>query len=333
MDEQAIRGHLRALGVGPVTKQRGWLNAPCPLAPWNHRAGKDSSPSFGIEISTSGHSHYYCFTCKNSGRVHDLAAELGRLRGHDYTAIQRQAVRDDILSIPSYEGFTDTPRPPEPLDSAEYEDLYEPVEQCPEAIAYLSSRRVSLETARILGLSYDPEDHRLVFPVRDRAGGLFGYTGRSIDPPGCAQSGRPKVKDYLGLPKRHLLLGEERVEYGKPIIVVEGLFGYARLVEIGAERLASVVALLGSEMTAQKADRLRRINAPTYLLVDDDEAGDVCLWGVVRNGEHSGEGAISKLLGHVPVVVPAYPEGVGDVDDFTFQDLCKIMEEARQITP
>jgi DNA primase len=327
MDERALRQHLAALRVGPLIKQRQWLNAPCPLAPWTHRSGHDRNPSFGVKITTGEQSHYYCFTCKHTGRVHDLAAELGRLRGEDYRDIIRQAFRDDIVSVAEYEYQPESQELTEPLDSAIYGDLYDLATSHDEAMEYLDGRGISAATVRRLHLMYDEEEKRIVFAVKDRRGNLYGYTGRSILPASELHGRNPKVRDYLGLPKRHLLLGEERVERGKPVIVVEGLFAYARLIEIGTERLASVVALLGSEMTDPKVERLQRINEPVYLLVDDDEAGDVCLWGVVRrDGAHDGRGAVSKLRDHVPLYIPEYPEGVADVDDFEIEDVEHILE-------
>lgn len=327
MDEKAIRKHLFSLGVGPLIKQRDWINAPCPLAPWRHRSGRDRKPSFGVKITKGGQSHFFCFTCKATGRMHDLAADLGRLRGEDYSDVMQQSFRDDIISISDYEDVTDREEKPEPLDPEIYGDLYDPVMMHREAMEYLEDRGISANTARTLGLMYDEEDQRIIFPVKDRKGRLYGFSGRTIleeeDYPGQYY---PKVKDYMGLPKKFLLLGEERVQRGKPVFVVEGLFAYATLIEIGIEDVACCVALLGSTMTQYKAERLQRINEDTYLLTDPDEAGDICLWGKIENGEHQGDGAIDRLVDHVPLYVPEFPDGVNDVDDFEFDDLIHILD-------
>lgn len=329
MDEKSIRKHLHSLGVGPLIKQRDWLNAPCPLAPWRHRSGKDRKPSFGVHVTKGQQSHYYCFTCKATGRLPDLAADLGRLRDEDYSEIAKEAFKDDLISISSYEEVPDVKVLPEPLDPAVYGNIYDSIGAWPEALEYLEERGITRRTAMKMGLMYDEEEKRIVFAVYDRKGRLFGFSGRSIlkecDYPDPRY---PKVRDYFGLPKQHLLLGEERCENGKPMLVVEGLIGFARMFEIGADEHFNIVALLGSVLTDKKAERLLRWNEAVWLLPDDDEAGDVCLWGRLTDaGVHKGDGAIDKLYDHVPVYVPEYPEGVDDVDDFEPEDIEHIMDE------
>lgn len=322
MDEKSIRKHLHTLGVGPLIKQRDWLNGPCPLAPWRHRSGHDRNPSFGVHIAKGQQSHYYCFTCKATGRLSDLAADLGGLRGEDYSEVAKQAFKDDLVSVSPYEDMPDIKRLPEPLDEAVYMDIYDGVGAWPEALDYLESRGISRQAATKMGLMYDEEEQRIVFAVYDRKGRLYGFSGRSI----LTEGQHPKVRDYFGLPKQHLLLGEEKCINGKPILVVEGLMAYARLIEIGADEYFNVVALLGSVLTDKKAERLLRWNEAVWLLPDDDEAGDVCLWGPLNNlGVHKGGGAIDKLYDHVPVYVPEYPDGVNDVDDFEIQDIEHIL--------
>ena len=271
----------------------------------------------------------FCFTCKTAGRVHDLATDMGRLRGEDYSAIAKQAFKDDLCSISPYDEAPEVKVLPEPLDPAIYADIYDSVSAWPEALDYLEGRKVSRRTAMNLGLLYDEDQQRVVFPVYDRKGRLYGFTGRSIlEERDYPSAGYPKVRDYFGLPKQHLLLGEERGVKGKPMLVVEGLMAYARLHEIGADERFNIVAMLGSEMTDKKAERLLRWNEAVWLLPDDDEAGDVCLWGRLTDaGHHKGGGAIDKLYDHVPVYVPEYPEDVRDVDDFGIEDIEHILAD------
>lgn len=329
MDEKSIRKHLHALGIGPLIKQRDWINAPCPFAPWKHRSGHDRKPSFGVKIAKGQQSHHYCFTCKSTGRIHDLALELGVLRGENYSEIAKQALKDDLSSVSPYEEVVEVKVLPEPLDPAVYADIYDSVGAWPDALQYLEGRGVSRRAAVRMGLMYDEEEQRIVFPIYDRKGRLFGFSGRTIlKERHYPDKFYPKVRDYFGLPKQHLLLGEEKCVKGKPMLVVEGLMAYARLYEIGADEHFNVVALLGSVLTDKKAERLLRWNEAVWLLPDDDEAGDVCLWGPMTNvGVHKGDGAIDKLYDHVPIYVPEYPEGVNDVDDFEPEDIDTILAE------
>ena len=111
-------------------------------------------------------------------------------------------------------------------------------------------------------------------------------------------------------------------------MVVEGLFGWAHLVEIGIEDHADVGALMGSELTRQKADIIRRHGASTYLVLDDDPAGDVCLWG---RGEPPLGGAVTALCRHVPVFVPPWPAGKDDPDQLTLDEVLIMLHDTTMV--
>lgn len=325
MEERAVRHHLRALGIGPLIKNREWVNGPCPFAPYTaaHRNAHDAKVGFGVHTEKGGQSRYFCFTCKAKGTVYDLAAELGRLRGEDYSAIQKQAFRDELVSLSHYDDLdTEEDQLQDPLDLAAYGDIFEPAWGVAEARDYLQARGIGARTSRLLNIGWDGDEQRVVFPIKDNNGLLYGFSGRTILGNDALSPKYPKVRDYYGLPKRHLLLGEELVNPELPILIIEGLLGYARMHEIGASSIINPMALLGSEMTPQKAERLMRWSLPTYLLPDPDAAGDICLWGRLDDdGSYRGGGAVDKLKDEVPVYIPEYPEGVDDVDDLTFEDI------------
>jgi hypothetical protein len=171
---------------------------------------------------------------------------------------------------------------------------------------YLRSRGITRATVVKLGLLYDPKQSRILFPVRGRENELYGFTGRRILP---ATKEEPKVRDYHGLPKRDLVLGAHRWRVNKPLIIVEGLFGYAWLHQIGVEEHANIGALLGSAMTPEKAAMVRNFDEPVYLLLDNDEAGEIGIFGrILPGGEReTSTSAVAQLKTHVPVMVPEWP--------------------------
>ena len=83
-------------------------------------------------------------------------------------------------------------------------------------------------------------------------------------------------------------------------------------------------ALMGSELTRQKANIIRQHGASTYLLLDNDAAGDACLWG--RGNPPSG-GAVDVLSRHVPVLVPMWPEGKDDPDQLTLEEVLSMIRD------
>ena len=158
----------------------------------------------------------------------------------------------------------------------------------------------------------------------------------------------PKVLDYEGLPKRWLILGEHKWQKGRPVVLVEGLIAYARFITEGVHEIANVGAVLGSELTEEKEEILKRWGLPTFLYVDPDAAGDAFLFGKAKlnpetkqpmidpkTGEierHHERGAIARLCKEIPVFVPAYPDGINDPDDLSLEDIQRALKTTTMST-
>ena len=328
MREVDLRKVLQKLGVRDAGRKRanGWIEFRCPLAPWTHRSRHDSRPSAAAKVNDAGTSSWTCATCHGHGRLSRLAAELqrynpnraeqfgGMIREIDEIEVQTARNAPIEITMPDFEPTADEAGL-KPLVEEQFIGLFKPVGASLAAREYLIGRGIHSETAKKIGLVYDEHHHeqeverRILFPVRGRAGELYGYTGRAID-----KHIKPKVRDYAGLPKRALMLGAERWRPGKPLIVVEGLFAYAHLIEIGVEEIANVGALLGSVMTPEKAALVRSFDEPVYLLLDNDDAGDVGIFGrMLPDGNREIEqGAVHQLIRSVPVMVPSWPTWAED---------------------
>jgi hypothetical protein len=338
VDEPTLRQVLTRLGVKAVKKQRsGSLDFSCPLARWTHSHGTDRSGSAGAKINDHGPSAWVCHACKHHGRVASLVTTLGRFRGKPDPELTRFAELGEIMPMMAgFGAFEQHMEPdPEPPVEAQFDGLWDAVATVPEAFAYVAARGLGARTCETLNLLWDETQRRVLFPVRDRQGILWGFTGRSIDPEPTQTTARgevvpaPKIRDYVGLPKRRLILGAERWRQGLPVLIVEGLFGYAHLVEIGAESTWNLGAILGSVMTPEKADILKNFDEPVYLMLDNDDAGDVGLFGPVDHDgtRRTGDGAVAQLVGYLPTYVPEWPEGKDDPDQLTVEDLERIRNE------
>lgn len=332
MNEKALKGILRELGIQVAGRSGQWLNFSCPFAPWLHDRGHDSSPSAGAKINEQGVSGYKCFTCKKHGRISGLVRSLEYYNEEKYDGLALKAdLADADFAFGEFEDYQDAPDVlQDPLSEAAYGDLYGSAWDFKRARKYLQRRGIGKETVEYLNLGYDPDEERIIFPVRHTDKKLYGFTGRSIlkdeDFPYKAYK---KVRDYLGLPKRHLILGAEFVkDDDKPIFVVEGLFGYAWLHEIGADEFVYPVALLGSELTKSKADIIKEWNRLTALVFDDDKAGEDGLFGTYdkKSKMYDGTGAIDRLYDHVPLIVPPWPDGKNDPDQLTLKDVQRMMK-------
>jgi len=329
--QDRIRHYLNLLDIRPVVKQRKWLNFPCPYAPWRHSRGKDTKPSAGVEIREGKRSHFHCFTCNTTHDFHELPAHIGRLRGEDLSGMTRDMVLDEARSVPTWDAdYDEEDEPLEPLSDAAYADLYPPAYQNTMAAEYLEGRDIDEATARLLEIGWDDYEMRVTFPVRDHDGLLYGFTGRTVlEEADYPKKTYPRIRDYYGLPKRSLILGEHLFERDKPILVVEGLFGFAHLMNIGADRLANIGALMGSEMTDDKATRLIEWGENTYLALDPDAGGDTGMWGTwdSEEGAFRGGGAVDKLYQQVPLYIPDWPEDVTDPDQLTLEDVEEMLED------
>jgi hypothetical protein len=261
------------------------------------------------------------------GRISSLARSLGHFREGNlwhYKDLLNAADVADLQSIPpgweenAWEDSVDEPQ--EPVVEAIFSNMYPVAWDVPEARAYLEGRGIGQRAASTLGLRYKQKNRRVLFPVRGMEGQFYGYTGRAIYP-------NPKIKilDDEGLKKRQHVLGADRWRPGKvPLIVVEGLFAFAHLVNMGVEKVADVGALLGSELTDWKRDLILKHGHSVYLLLDNDPGGDACLFG--RPDPNTGDrmpgtGMIESLCREIPVMVPAWPEGKLDPDELNKQEV------------
>lgn len=337
MREAPLRKVLARLGIQPSGRVRlnGWLEFHCPLAPYTHQSRTDSRASAAAKVDNKGMSLWTCATCHGAGRLTSLVNELQRHRGVFYEGLIReidQADQDALANAPAPEYDPNFEHPvaeaKKGLVEEAYRDIYPAAGTADAARQYLSGRGIHKATAEKLSIRFDPNDKgvpRVLFPVRGRENELWGFTGRAIVP---IAKGVPKVRDYFGLPKREVVLGAERWRRGKPLVLVEGLFAYAHLHEVGVEEIANIGCLLGSVMTPEKATMVRAFDEPVYLLLDNDDAGDIGLFGRhLPDGKRDLDtSAIHLLRAYVPVMVPEWPEGKDDPDQLTFDEVQGMIE-------
>jgi DNA primase len=153
---------------------------------------------------------------------------------------------------------------------------------------HLVEQRVSLELAETLGLigrqpraggHYDKFRHRLVCPVIQPGGDVVGFSARTL--PGCkTHTGDDAPAKYINSPesplykKSRLLFGIHRAQAGfrkkNRAVLVEGNFDVVSLHQAGIEE---AVAPLGTALTDEQVDILRRYVPVVVLLYDGDGAG------------------------------------------------------------
>jgi len=151
--------------------------------------------------------------------------------------------------------------------------------------------------------AYDRFRDRLLFVVRDERGRPVGFGGRALSP-----GGEPK---YLNSPespvfsKKRLLYGlfeaREAIRRSDRVVLVEGYFDHLALVRAG---VAETVASMGTALTPEQAEKLKRLCPRAVVCYDGDSAG--------RKATH---GALQLLLAQgFETRVARLPEGE-DPDD------------------
>lgn len=277
-----------------VTVNGEWVNFSCILANYSeeHRHKADSSPSAGITIGSDGIIYYKCFTCKHQGPF-ERTVERYESKSKIPLSALRQII-DSAEGLPEYEYLVIEKEriKPEPLP---FSNIFEELEDYPDSVKYLLSRNISLTTAKRIGLQYDPDSKRIVFPVRDRKGVTYGYTGRAID------DNKQKIKDYH-FQKSQFILGIELWKEDQPSIIVEGLFAYAHLHELAKGKYFpyNIGAIMGSSISQVQADILIDFGKPIYCLLDNDKAGQA--------GQKGKKGLIFYTKDNLPTFMLVWPK-------------------------
>ncbi|MET4190641.1 MULTISPECIES: toprim domain-containing protein [unclassified Bradyrhizobium] len=352
MQRQGVLEFAAVLGLGAPnrTSTATWVHYRCPFAKWRHDHGKTKPDHFNVSVPENKHSVYRCWSCKSHGTLAQLAYELGHLRGLDYTAIGKEIEKQELLGPKLYlpkwddeikeEWDAGTAKAPIVWPQAHTEFEFYSGAWHP----YLRGRNIGVGTAARLGVRYDPFQRRVLFPVYNDAGRFAGFTGRKVEGPAYSnEDGKFEkdgseflpVRDYFGLRKSEFFLGEmglgsgyrsnsrgvlvPRRDTGR-VVLHEGIFDYAYACELGAP---SPLAILGSELTPTKIQKLKRWGRPTVLFLDNDGPGHAAT-----------EKAIHYLFGHIPLLGIEYPDGYEGADPASIPPRVyyAMLEDAKLIT-
>jgi DNA primase len=276
------------------------FRAPCPFHGGTHR-------NFAV-IPRKG--MYYCFVCHAGG---DVFTFFMKKLGMDYPTAVREVARRVGITIPERGPTGGGPDPREPLYSAvaaAADWFARQLRENPEAQVardYLTTRHLDLETVQPLGFGYAPKSKafldamkglgvrdevlleagllakredgtlvprfrgRLLFPIHDLRARVVAFGGRILG------EGEPKYLNssdtaifHKGKLLYNLHVAKHPMRKAERAILVEGYFDVLRLSLAGIEE---VVAPLGTGLTAEQAQLMKRHAPHVILLYDSDEPG------------------------------------------------------------
>lgn len=133
---------------------------------------------------------------------------------------------------------------------------------------------------------YDTFQNRIIFPIHNLTGDIVGFTGRVYD------AGSPKYlnsKETKIFKKGNILfnyhLARDAIRLKKEVILVEGNMDAIRLYASG---IKNVIALMGTSMTKEQVQAIKKLHAKVILMFDNDDAGSVATFNNGRVLEKEG---------------------------------------------
>ena len=265
---------LEALAAKPdAYAGGGWVRCSCPLAPWTHKNGKDSNPSFAVSVGEGKESHFNCFSCQ-SGRVEQLLQTLEFYNqktptGKQYNFAVARALLEtealDVFPLPEYSEFPSN----EFSEFFEFPDYfienYPLAIDCQEAATYLANRDVTLEQATAHELRWDESMGMVGFPFRTVYGKLAGMRGRCVREYGLQHYDYSFNKNNN---TNNTWYNEQVLENEQPLVIVEGQFDC-----LAVERAyPNVLANLTARPMIGKLRKLQGCSG-VIMMLDGDKTG------------------------------------------------------------
>ncbi|HUF79089.1 MAG TPA: DNA primase [Thermoanaerobaculia bacterium] len=267
---------------------------------------KEKTPSFSVD-PTQG--LYYCFGCGKGGDAIALHMELS---GDDFPAAIEALARRYGVPLPSRSARTEGGRQrPElgPVLEAAAELFAEGLRQSDFARRYLAERKVPPELVHRYGLGYAPDGwqnltealrldfgierleaaglvgrspksgrhydrfrHRLMFPIKNPAGRIVGFGGRTLGDDKAKYVNTAETEEFH---KGSLLYGfdvaKKAIREAGRALLVEGYFDVLGAAASGVEW---AVAGMGTSLTGAQAKLLARYAEEVIVGYDGDDAGE-----------------------------------------------------------
>jgi len=139
----------------------------------------------------------------------------------------------------------------------------------------LESKSYDLVTLNKIGLSSDNNDiynDRIMFPLYDVSGKVVGFSGRIYKDNN--QNKYLNTKETVIFKKGELLyhyhIAKEECRIKKSVIIMEGFMDVIRASSIG---IKNTVALMGTALTKEQINLIKRLSNNILLCLDGDEAG------------------------------------------------------------
>lgn len=164
------------------------------------------------------------------------------------------------------------------------------------SIEFLKKKNYSLKNIEDIGISLvktsgmkDSNAGRLIFPIRDISGQVVGYSARKLNNDNKDEAKYVNTAETKIFSKGNILYNmnnaKESMKRDGYLYVVEGFMDVFALDSIGVH---SVVGLMGTAMTKNNVQNLRRANVEIRLCLDNDNAGQIAMMGIIKQFDEAG---------------------------------------------
>ena len=142
-------------------------------------------------------------------------------------------------------------------------------------IQLLIKKGYNLSDLNLLGLANNNRDlycNRIMFPLKDLSGRIVGFSGRRYD--GIKDNKYVNTKGTPIFQKGTILYNyfdaREAIRKKNQVLVMEGFMAVIRSITVG---IKNVVSLMGTAMTKDQVELLKRLSNNVVLCLDGDDPG------------------------------------------------------------
>ena len=174
----------------------------------------------------------------------------------------------------------------------------------------LTKKDYNLKELDLIGLVSNNHDlfiNRITFPLYDPSGNIVGFSGRIYD--GSSQNKYLNTKETVIFKKGSCLynyhIARDYARREKFLLIVEGFMDVIRLSSIGYK---NVVALMGTALTDEQINLIKKLSNNIYLCLDGDNPGRSA---ALSNGEH-----LTKAGLNVKIITLPNIDGEHDPDEY-----------------
>lgn len=244
-----IKSNISCLDYLDQAKHGGYICPKCGSGTHRHQSG---AVKYYADTNT-----WYCHSCNHGGDVMELVMLTFNI---DYNAALQYGADQLSLSVDKWSGAAAAPTKQEVDYTAYYKLCAKRLERSTAAISYLSARGISLDTAKVLNIGYDPKAAPATNPgAIDSSGNKYPaprliiptsqshYVGRSIE----SNSKYSKINNAGGTPS---IFNSDALYHSDVVFVSEGVFDAMSYIEIGA----AAVALSSAGNTDKLLEQLQR---------------------------------------------------------------------------